>query len=175
MIAAGHTSVGVVIGVAASELLPASLNLPTQVLLVGLVGIASHYAMDLVPHGHYEIDQAKPTTKTTTKLVFDLVIPILLLGVYLLLEHGLGRVSWLVGAGVLGAQLPDVINGLRSQGLLPPSTLLDKEGRFHSSTHWHNPSDASKATREGGRRLGWSDVWQVAMAGLAIMLLLSIG
>lgn len=172
MIAIGHTAIGVVIGVAASEIIPDSTPLLGQILIVGLIGVASHYGMDLVPHGHYEIDQAKPTLRSVGKLTADLVMPICLLGAFLLYEHGFSHISWLVGAGVLGAQLPDIVNGLRSQDLLPHWSWLNREAAFHSSTHWHNPNNPTRATNEGGLKLSLADVWQAVVVVFAVILLL---
>src|SRR5690606_29114607 len=123
-------------------------------------------------HGHYGYDMSKPNPIEKLKLVVDFVLPVVILGIYLLFNFGFGAQSWLVGAGVLGAQLPDIVNGFRKLDKLPDWYWLNREGYYHSLTHWHNPQDASKATAEGGRKLGLSDIWQAALVCLAIFVLL---
>ena len=169
MIAVGHTSVGTLIGIGASSLAP-EVPLPAVVLLTGVVGWLSHYAMDLVPHGHYPFNQTSLTTKQKLTFLVDFGLPLVVLAIWLLAEFGFGRQSWLVGAGVMGAQLPDILMGLRSKRVLPRN-FWQFESYWHSRTHWHNPKEAARATPEGGRQLGWSDLWQAAVAVLAILLL----
>lgn len=175
MIAIGHTSVGVILGVAVAEVAPENLPLIVAVLGTGALGVASHYAMDLVPHGHYDMNLTKPSKGEPLKLVVDLVIPIGLVGLFLLINYGFGPMTWLVGAGVAGAQLPDVLMGLHRRHLLPKWAWLQRESAFHSNTHWHNPKDPAKATNEGGRRLGLSDIWQAGVIVVALLMLLSTG
>ena len=73
MIAIGHTSVGVIVGTAAYQLLPDTISLPWQVIITGTAGIASHYLMDLMPHGHYNMNLSQPSRKQILKLVADVV------------------------------------------------------------------------------------------------------
>ena len=172
MIAVGHTSVGIVLGVATTELLhPSTLPLPLEIVAVGAAGLASHYLMDLVPHGHYDFNQQGLTRRQKLTFGLDFILPISLVVIYLLASFGLGRISWLVGAGILGSQLPDLLMGLRSKKLLPDWPWLSVEAQFHSQTHWHNPTNPVNATQEGGRKLAISDLWQVAMCALALILL----
>jgi hypothetical protein len=44
---------------------------------------------------------------------------------------------------------------------------VNREQLFHQWTHWHNPADLTKATNEGGRKLRYTDVWQLAVVLLA--------
>jgi hypothetical protein len=174
MIAAGHTSVGVIVGIGVAEALsPLHLPLPLEVMLVGMAGWASHYAMDVLPHGHYDFNQQNLSLKQKWCFGLDFGLPIVLLAMYLWFTHGADRLSWLIGTGVLGAQLPDLLMGLRSKQLLPDWPVLRQEARFHHSTHWHNPTNPNQATAEGGRKLGWSDAWQMATTVVAVMLLLN--
>lgn len=170
MIAIGHTSIGVILGVAATEILPA-VPLPFEVLIVGAAGVASHYAMDLVPHGHYNFNQQDLSLRQMIYFGLDFAIPILFVATYVLLNYGFERTSWLIGAGILGAQLPDMLMGLRSKKLLPGWDWLQMEAYYHHRTHWHNPVDLSRATNEGGRRLSIFDVWQAFIAIAALFLL----
>ena len=173
MIAVGHTSVGIVLGVATTEILhPSILPLPLEIVAVGAAGLASHYLMDLVPHGHYNFNQQGLTQRQKLTFGLDFILPICLVGIYLLTNFGFGRISWLVGAGILGAQLPDLLMGLRSKKLLPDWSWLSSESHLHSQTHWHNPTNPANATQEGGRKLAISDLWQVAMCILALVLLM---
>ena len=171
MIAIGHTSVGVIVGTAAYQLLPDTISLPWQVIITGTAGIASHYLMDLMPHGHYNMNLSQPSRKQILKLVADVVVPATLIAAYMLITHGLNSITWLVGAGIFGAQLPDVIMGLRRRQLLPNWSWLASEAEFHASTHWHNPKDQHHATNEGGRKLGVTDLWQAGIVVLALILL----
>lgn len=173
MIAAGHTSMGVIVGLSAATFLPAELPLWQLVLLSGALGIASHYLMDVVPHGHYDFESRHPSPTESRRLALDLVIPIAILAVVLLLKFGLGPASWLVGAAVTGAQIPDVFDGLLASGRIPRWRWALAEKRFHLGTHWHNPVDAARATAQGGRRLGPSDVWQALVGLLALVWLLT--
>lgn len=173
MIAVGHTSTGVLIGLASTTLLPVELSLWQQVLLTGAVGIVSHYAMDLVPHGHYEFDGKNPDRSSIITLAIDLGLPILVVAAVLLIKFGVGPTSWLVAAGIAGAQLPDVFDGLLMSGRIPRWRWAVAEKHFHLRTHWHNPIDTARATPQGGRRLGASDIWQAATVVLALVLLLS--
>ncbi len=172
MIAIGHTSVGVIIGVTATQLLPASIPLPAAVTAVGLISLASHYVMDLIPHGHYNFNKQQLTSQQKLYFSLDFILPIFLITIYLLSSSGFSHLTWLVGAGITGAQLPDLLMGLRSKELLPNWNWLRREALYHSQTHWHNPTNKAKATNEGGRRLGLSDIWQVAVLIGAIYVLI---
>jgi hypothetical protein len=172
MIAVGHTSVGVIVGIAATQLLPDSWPLYVQVVVVGLAGVVSHYLMDLVPHGHYDFNGASPTAKSQLYLAIDLGLPLLIVAVICVIKFGLGAPSWLVAAGIIGAQLPDVFDGLLYRGFMANLSLAQAEQRFHLGTHWHNPTDKNKATPQGGRRLGFSDIWQAIVVVLALALLI---
>lgn len=173
MIAIGHTSVGVILGTAATQFIPPlTLNLPIQIILVGAAGLASHYLMDIMPHGHYEFDQKQISNRQKLYFSLDFILPILIIAFYLLTTHGFDRVTWLIGAGILGAQLPDVLMGLRNKNMLPNWNLFKIESHYHSQTHWHNPKDASKATTQGGRKLGLSDTWQLIVGIIATILLI---
>ncbi len=174
MIAVGHTSVGVLMGLAGAAVLPESVPLWGQVLLVGVAGVASHYVMDMMPHGHYEFDSKRPSQQENLTLLNDLLVPIVVVGLLLLWRHGVDATSWLVAAGVVGAQLPDVFDGLLARGTIPPFGWARREHAFHSWTHWHNPKDSAKATSQGGRRLGWSDAWQAIVGLVALVCLLKL-
>ena len=175
MIAVGHTSVGIILGVATIELMRSStLPLPLEVITVGAAGLASHYLMDLVAHGHYDFNQQGLTRRQKLTFSLDFILPISLVAIYLLTNFGFERISWLVGAGILGAQLPDLLMGLRSKKLLPDWPWLSSESHFHSQTHWHNPTNPANATQEGGRKLAISDLWQAGMCVLALALLMQV-
>ena len=172
MIAVGHTAVGVMVGVAASHILPTNPPLLITVVASAVAGLASHYLMDLVPHGHYDFDFSNPSPREKLRLSADLLLPIVLALGVVAWRHGASSEFWLVAAGIGGAQLPDIVNGVRARGWLPQWSWLEAEGRFHMSTHWHNPHDSQAATREGGRKLGVSDLWQLVMVIMAGSLLL---
>jgi hypothetical protein len=129
--------------------------------------------MDLVPHGHYEFDDRQPSARSMNILRIDLLVPIAVVAIILLWRFGLGSTSWLVAAGIVGAQLPDVFDGLLTRGTIPPFRLALLEQRFHLGTHWHNPTEAAKATGQGGRRLDGSDIWQAMVAVIAILLVVT--
>jgi hypothetical protein len=173
MIAVGHTSVGVLVGLAGSTLLPAEAPLWLLVVITGVAGVASHYVMDLVPHGHYQFDGKTPSRRSVILLSLDLGLPIIIIAIILLAKFGLGPASWLVAAGVAGAQAPDIFDGLLDKGLIPAGRLATKESTIHYRTHWHNPTDPTKATPQGGIPLGLADMWQGLVAAIALLWLLT--
>jgi hypothetical protein len=164
---------GVVVGLSAATFLPAELPLWQLVLLTGALGIVSHYVMDVVPHGHYDFESRHPSQAERARLAVDLLVPIFLIAILLLIKFGMGPASWLVGAAVAGAQLPDVFDGLLASGRIPRWRWAIAEKRFHVRTHWHNPVNAARATAQGGRRLGPSDMWQVLVGLVALVWLLT--
>lgn len=97
-------------------------------------------------------------------IIFDLMIPIIFI---LSLAHYFGEsyteILYLV-FGIGGAQLPDVLSGLRNIRLLPKKGFLNKEFNFHMSTHWHGQN-------ENALLISAMDIWQVLMFLLAILIL----
>lgn len=164
MVAFGHTAVGVLVGVASYQAF-SSGDIASGLVLTGAIGVLSHYLMDTVPHGHYFTDMAKYERLIIWVIIFDLLLPILFI---LGLMHYLGRSGTeilYVLFGIGGAQLPDVIEGLKALRLLPDFKLLRIENRIHTNTHWHGK--AEKALLWGLR-----DIWQVAVFVLAILVII---
>jgi hypothetical protein len=170
MIATGHTSVGVVVGVVATQALPDSIPPLGQVLLVGTIGVISHFVMDVMPHGHYDFDASAPTRRGQILLLVDLLLPIVVV-----LSLCLWRWSWsdtlIIFFGIGGSQLPDIFDGLFMRGWFAKYGWAQFEHRFHMGTHWHNPTNPTRATPEGGRKLGLGDVWQLLTGLIALCLL----
>jgi hypothetical protein len=170
MIAAGHTSVGVLVGVGTLTLFPA-LPYPYHLTLVLAVGLISHYLFDLVPHGHYNFDGQNPTFRSKVFFFIDFFIPIGLFSVLAFLTYGFSWPLLVVWAGITGAQAPDILFGLRASRLVS-ETFWTREQAFHQWTHWHNPTDLRKATNEGGLKLSIYDIWQMIVFLMAIWVVL---
>ena len=72
----------------------------------------------------------------------------------------------------LGGKIAYTALKFTGKKLLPGWPWLSSESHLHSKTHWHNPTNPANATLEGGRKLAISDLWQVAMCILALVLLM---
>lgn len=158
MIAIGHTAVGFGVG-----LLTASLTEDPILGVMGslLGGLASHYATDLIPHGHLTAGWDNPYG---SKLVYlDLLGGALIFTILAFFAVG---VSWnllIVLTGILGALLPDFLEYFYKLGYLPQRGLLRLESILHKSTHWHGFGKRTLA-------LGKRDLWQLAVVLIAVCL-----
>jgi hypothetical protein len=176
MIAIGHTSVGVLVGVVAIELGGAMLPLPLLLGATFAAGVASHYVMDLVPHGHYNFDARHITARSGILLLLDVGVPIAAFLIFtLLVVHNFSAPLWSIMAGIAGAQAPDIFDGILGTGKVATNSIFEKETSFHQWTHWHNPTDIAKATVEGGKKLDLWDVWQVMVIFLGIWSVSQLG
>lgn len=163
MVAFGHTSVGAIIGVSVYQLI-GQYDISSGLIVSGITGIISHYLMDLMPHGHFFA--AKDYNKYINwVIIFDLLIPIIFL---LLFSHFLGKnpieILYILFA-IGGAQLPDVLTGLRRLDLLPDLKIIKAESNFHIWTHWHGRFDKALM-------FSVKDIWQILMFILAVLVLI---
>lgn len=179
MLAIGHTAVGTLIGVAATQLVSPNHTLTEVwplIVMSALLGLASHYATDHIPHGHYNIDIANPSTGQTLKLLADTILPWSIIGAFLLLSYGwLHPYTWIITATILGAQLPDILHGLRQRRLLPNWQWLIKESHLHHRAHHkHDLQNKALSTPNGSRKILLSDLWQLAVIILAALSLITM-
>ena len=107
------------------------------------LGIASHLALDAIPHGdagigHWVHSSPNHVTKLQRLLPMVFLDQILGAGVFFLLLSSplLASTSfWTLFAGALGSILPDYITGI--QDLLPkPPNWLESIHRFHERCHY---------------------------------------
>jgi hypothetical protein len=107
------------------------------------LGIASHLALDAIPHGdagigHWVHSSPNHVTKLQRLLPMVFVDQILGAGVFFLLLSSplLASTScWTLFAGAFGSILPDYITGIRD--LLPkPPRWLESIHRFHERCHY---------------------------------------
>lgn len=164
MIALGHTATGVIIGLTAYNFLNPE-NLASGLILTGAVAIVSHYLTDAIPHGHFF--KPKDYDKYILPvIIFDLLLPIILLLIFTYLENGLSAKLFYVLFGIGGAQLPDVIEGLVVIGKIKGGKLLKLESDFHQDLHWHGKDSKTLL-------LGLRDFWQILILVIAVILIAS--
>lgn len=163
MIALGHTGIGTLIGIASYQTLGKG-DIALGLVATGCAGVISHYLADLLPHGHF-FGAGKYEKLIIWVILFDLMLPVLLI---LGLAHYLGRSGseiLYILFGIGGAQLPDVLDGLKTIRLLPKIGLLEAENKFHQSTHWHGIGDKLIM-------ISFFDVWQFLVLTSAIIVLI---
>lgn len=163
MVASGHTAVGVIVGVAAYQLLGQN-DLVEGLVIAGAAGVLSHYLTDAVPHGHFL--KPKDLRKYLGLIIlFDALLPIILFlgGIYL--RSGFGGKLLYVLFGVGGAQLPDVIDGLIFTKIIKARGLVKIENNFHQRLHWHGKDSTTLL-------LGLRDIWQAFIILTALFLVI---
>ena len=112
------------------------------------LGVASHLALDAIPHGdagigHWVHSSPNHVTKLQRLLPMVFVDQILAAGVFFLLLSSpllASTAFWTLFAGAFGSILPDYLTGFRD--LLPkPPRWLDSIHRFHEKCHYrgHDP------------------------------------
>ncbi len=171
MIGFGHTSVGVIVAIAVQQSMPQA-PLWAQLLSVFVLALASHYLMDIIPHGHYAYDSKHPFGRQAVALWLDLVGFATTVMVLTWWQYGWGTQLLLVAVGIIGAQLTDVWDWvIVTNGWVPLKGVVLKHRRLHQRTHWHSHVDSMG--KSVARSLTWWDLWQVAAALLAITLLMS--
>jgi len=108
-----------------------------------VAGVASHLALDAIPHGdagigHWVHSSPNHATKLQRLLPMVFADQILGGGVFLLLLSSPRFAStefWILLAGALGSILPDYITGIRD--LLPnPPVWLESLHRIHQKCHY---------------------------------------
>lgn len=165
MVAFGHTAIGTIIGVASYQTLGKG-DIALGLIATGFLGVLSHYLMDLLPHGHFFRDPEKYEKLIIWVILFDLALPVLFLlgSAHFLGKSGTEILYILFGIG--GAQLPDVLDGLRRIQLLPEFKILRVENNFHMSTHWHGKEEKALL-------FSFYDIWQVSVFVLAVLVLIN--
>lgn len=163
MVAFGHSSVGTLVGITAYQAFGNS-DIALGLISTGFLGWLSHYLADFIPHGHFFRSMKNYERKIIWVIMFDLLLPIILL---LSLAHFSGKgpieILYLV-FGIGGAQLPDVLDGLKRIDLLPKLKILKIENDFHMGTHWHGKEEQALL-------ISFRDIWQIAVLILAIFIL----
>ena len=112
------------------------------------LGVASHLALDAIPHGdagigHWVHSSPNHVTKLQRLLPMVFVDQILAAGVFFLLLSSpllASTAFWTLFAGAFGSILPDYLTGFRD--LLPkPPRWLESIHRFHEKCHYrgHDP------------------------------------
>lgn len=162
MIAAGHTAVGVIVGVATYQILGQG-DLATGLIVGGAAGVISHYLTDFIPHGHF-VKPDKLKKVLLPIIIFDLLLPIFFLLGFTYLKSGFNERLLYIMFGIGGAQLPDVLDGLIFINILKDKGLIKIENNFHQGLHWHGRDAAALL-------LGLRDIWQVLTVMIAIFII----
>lgn len=174
MIGFGHTSTGVLIGIGAIQFLPEKISTPTQIFIVFLLGVISHYITDFIPHGHYAIDPEKLTKKSLALFTLDTLGVAMFFLLIALYKYGLTSSFWLIAFAITGAQLPDVWQGINKLTRIKQNTITSFESYLHSKiAHWHNPPNTP--IPGGGRPWSQADIWQISIFMFALWSVLFIG
>ena len=165
MIAFGHTAVGTLVGLATYQAFGS--NDPVLGLTVATgAGIISHYVTDTIPHGHF-FGAEDYHQKIVYAILFDFALSLIVffLAAYLSNPDYL-RIGYIM-AGIAGAQLPDILDGLVFTGYIPKKGIIKKEVDFHELTHWHGKN-------ENVLLLGLSDIWQLTVVIISLVLIFTL-
>lgn len=167
MIAFGHTAVGTLVGIYSYQLTQGASSNVALALPLG-IGIVSHYITDFIPHGHFMGNAFRDFSKTLVGIIFfDLFLSLaLFIGVAFLLNNA-NTLFFYILAGVVGSQLPDILDGLIGMKIIPKEGLFKKEQYFHQLIHWHGRG-------ENGLIIGLLDIWQFAVVIFAMWVLVTI-
>lgn len=155
MIATGHTAVGFIIGSVAAN----SFQNPVVGSLAGFgAGLASHYLLDFIPHGHLLSYDKLHQAHRSPLLHLDLVGGGLLFVLLAYFTFGISVQTLVVLSAIAGSLLPDVLaSQLYYPGKVPPkSGIFNKEYKLHMGVHWHGREDKT-------RPLSLIDVWQAGV------------
>ncbi len=170
MVAAGHTSIGVLVAITVHSVVPQT-SLWQQGIIVFVLAVLSHYIVDFIPHGHYSMSFTSPTWPQRLTVLLDLIGFALIVGLIALGQYGFGSELLLIIVGVFGAQLTDIWDWvIVERGWVRLKGLVLKHRKFHKLIHWHDVVD--HYGKRKARPIGWWDAWQVLAAGLALVLLL---
>lgn len=170
MIAVGHSSVGVLVGVAVLSVARPATPVWILVALALILAVISHYVCDFVPHGHYYIDNKKLTARSIGTLFVDFIGGVVLLLALATRKYGVGPELLVVAAGMLGALAPDMFESSIKLKLIPKTAMVKREMAFHGAMHWHD--EPTSPLPHGARPIRWTDLWQLAMLAAAIYVLI---
>lgn len=163
MISIGHTAAGYIVGTTVVSI----TNDPVFGLTAGvLAGLASHYFLDFLPHGHFGKEAEYTKISTTTMFIYLDVFGGGFLFAYLTyLKFGLSINALIVLLSIFAAILPDIVSAVDKVffGLKLRQSFLKSEHRFHTSTHWHGLGKKTLL-------LSFLDIWQVALIIFAIFI-----
>lgn len=162
MVAFGHTAVGVITGLGIYQLTQNS-NQPIGLAISFSAGVVTHYITDFIPHGHF-FKYKDFKKKVIYAIIFDFALSMLLFGGLSYLVFGLSAPFWFIAFAIIGAQLPDILDGSIHAGLISAKGLLKWEYDFHMSTHWHG-----KLYK--GLTMAKKDIWQACTVILAVIIL----
>lgn len=171
MIAIGHSAMGVIVGEAVIYTISPSLPIALQLLLAFGLALALHYAMDFLPHGHYYVDYKKLDSLAVSKVLLDLMGGILIFLFLAAFKYSISSLSfWTIVAAIAGSQLTDVFEAATKFKLIPRWSWVRVHSTFHKMMHWHNEPDSPLPG--GARPFKWTDVWQVAVVAVTLLILL---
>ena len=158
MVALGHTAVGVIVGVTGFQLFDQT-DLIGGLAITGPSRVISYYLGDFIPHGHF-VGPDKIKQNLLPIIIFDLLLPIVLLLGAVYLRVGFSDKLLFVLFGIGGAHLPDVLDGLLMINLIKAKGIIKMENDFHQALHWHGTGSKTLL-------LGIRDIWQIIMVFLA--------
>ena len=162
MIAFGHTAVGTIVGLWGYQTFGTANPLQGIAITTG-VSFASHYLMDLIPHGHF-FPGTQYKEKVSWAIIFDFLLSVLAFTFILFNKDGLSLRFFYVLFGIGASQLPDIIDGLTFTKYLPTKGLLKLETKFHQATHWHGKGAKTLL-------LGIRDLWQLTLIVISLVLI----
>lgn len=114
-------------------------------LLAFILGIISHFIMDIIPHGDLEVikdyEKEKNVKKHLKVLILDAVLTITI--IYLIFETSVFTNSQAVSWGIIGALLPDLLVGFYEATNFK---LLKYIKIFHTKNHTLIKKDFSQKT-----------------------------
>lgn len=172
MIALGHSASGVYLGLAGGTIVSVGLIAPAALLPVTVMsGIGLHYVGDWLPHGHYRFDLKNDRNRSLIKLTLDLVLPLALILWLASRQFGLEAEWWLMLAALIGVHLPDVFENLVDLKILPSGSFAREHRAFHYDKLHGRWRDPSSTLPNHARTLSWLDLYQLALLGLAVYLL----
>ena len=124
MFLTGHAAVGVAAATALTKD-------PTMAFIIGLV---SHYAADLVPHGDEEAGDWTKKGNEVKRLLGITLVDAAIWAAVLAAAFAAAGFSWTFLAAAVGSAVPDVMWGLEKT---TGRRLFGPHGRFHTWNHNH--------------------------------------
>jgi hypothetical protein len=171
MIALGHAGSGAIVGASIVAFAPDTMPLSLTLADAFVLGMLVHYLGDFIPHGHYRFDLIKHPGSSLMKLFFDLVVSFSVLTLLSYIKYDLSTDFFIVLTAMIGAITPDIIEELVNLSIKPNNNFVNAHRAFHYDIlHWHNNP---KSPLEGGALpLKWYDIWQFAVFGFGVLLLI---
>lgn len=171
MLAFGHNSVGALVGLAAFTYVPETVPVAVRLLIAVVVGVISHYLTDRIPHGHYEFEPSRLTTKMALLFLLDFGGSMIVLTACAFWRFGFSELFFGILVGMWAAQLPDIFEGFVNIGVIPFSNPVKKHRNFHFHTmHAKTPHHLLLPDGEA-RKWSYTDSWQVGCFVTALLAL----